>query len=37
MKQAERDSKVQVAALRAQAISGENEAEMKGKWFIRYF
>ena len=32
MKQAERDSKVKVAALRAQAIAGENEAEMKGKW-----
>lgn len=32
MKQAERDSKVQVAALRAQAIAGENEAETKGKW-----
>lgn len=31
MKQAERDSKVKVAALRAQAIAGENEAEMKGK------
>ena len=32
MKQAERDSKVKVSALRAQAIAGENEAEMKGKW-----
>ena len=31
MKQAEKDSKVKVAALRAQAIAGENEAEMKGK------
>ena len=32
MKQAERDAKVKVAAFRAQAITGENEAEMKGKW-----
>ena len=32
MKQAERDSKVKVSGLRAQAIAGENEAEMKGKW-----
>ena len=31
VKQAERDSKIKVAALRAQAIAGENEAEMRGK------
>jgi len=30
MKQAERDSSVQVAALRAEAISGENQAETQG-------
>ena len=35
MKQAERDSKVKVSALRAQAIAGENEAEMKGKCDLR--
>jgi len=33
MKQAERDSTVQVAALRAEAISGENQAETQGVIF----
>jgi len=34
MKQAERDSTVQVAALRAEAISGENQAETQGRCFL---
>lgn len=34
MKQAERDSTVRVAALRADAISGENKAETQGNLFM---